>query len=213
VLDRIGAFFDVVGGILGLDLEVILAVQTAANGLQIAIAILLLATVSDVVSNSPILFFKKMRPGRLAAALGIETILSIVRLLIWLGSFWILLFVLNQGTVDLANVVLVIGIGYAPMLWSFLVVIPTAGPLIGRILVAWTMVTITASIAVAVNSDPWQALTAPVAAVLVLLVFYRFSGRLSTTVLGRLSKRFTGVDLMRRTRAMDPMLVMAARDT
>jgi hypothetical protein len=211
VLDNIKAFFDIVGGILSLDPEAILGVQTAPDGLTVAIVILVLATAADVVGDSPLLFMKKMRPGRLTAALGVETVLSLVRLAIWMGSLWMLLFVLNRGAVELANVVLVIGIGYAPMLWSFLVVIPTIGPLIGRILIAWTLVTITASIAVASNTSPLEALAAPVVAVLVILLVRRSSNHVSLELLGRVSRQLTGVDLMQRTRAMDPLVVMAER--
>ena len=211
MLDNINAFFDIVGGILSLDPEAILAIQTAPDGLTVAIVILLLATAADVVGNSPVLFMKKMQPGRLAAALGVETVLSLVRLAIWMASLWILLLVLNRGVVELANVVLVIGIGYAPMLWSFLVVVPTVGPLIGRILIAWTLVTITASIAVASNTSPLEALAAPVVAVLVILLVRRSSNHVSLEILGRVSRHLTGVDLMQRTRAMDPLVVMAER--
>jgi hypothetical protein len=121
----------------------------------------------------------------------------------------LLFFVVNYVRLTLANVVLVVGIGYAPMLWSFLVVIPTVGPLIRRILIAWTLVTLTASIAVASNSSPWQVLTAPVVAALVMLAVYRWIDRLSVAMLGGTSLRFFHVDLMQRTRAMDPLLVLA----
>jgi hypothetical protein len=209
VLGQIATFFDTVGGILSLDPNTILAVQTSPSGLTLAIAILLLATVSDVVGNSPVLFFNKMSPGRLLAAMGIETVLSLVRLAIWMLVSALLFFVVNYVRLTLANVVLVVGIGYAPMLWSFLVVIPTVGPLIRRILIAWTLVTLTASIAVASNSSPWQVLTAPVVAALVMLAVYRWIDRLSVAMLGGTSLRFFHVDLMQRTRAMDPLLVLA----
>jgi hypothetical protein len=209
VLSQIAAFFDVVGGILSLDPNVILGVQTSPSGLTLAVVILLLATVSDVVGNSPVLFFNKMSPGRLAAAMGIETVFSLLRLTIWMVISALLFLVVNQVRLTLANVVLVVGIGYAPMLWSFLVVIPTIGPFIRRILVAWTLVTLTASIAVASNSSPWQALTAPAVAALVLLGVYRWIDRFSVMVLGRASLRLFAVDLMQRTRAMDPLLVLA----
>src|SRR5689334_9703714 len=128
-------FFEIVGGILSLDPNFILGAQTSPGGLSVAIAILLVATVSDVVGNSPILFFNKMSPGRLVAALGIETVLSLVRLAIWMCSIGILVFAVSQVRLSLTNVVVVIGIGYAPMVWSCLVVIPTMGPLIRRVLI------------------------------------------------------------------------------
>jgi hypothetical protein len=210
VLSQIGAFFDIVGGILSLDPSVILAVQTSPAALGIALSILVLATVSDVVGNSPVLFFNRMSPGRLAAAMGIETVLSLMRLAVWMIISGVLFVVFNQVRLTLPNVIVVVGIGYAPMLWSFLVVIPTVGPLIRRVLIAWTLVTLTASIAVAGSLSPWQALTAPVLSALAILVVYRWSDRFSVAVLGRLSRQWFAVDLMRRTRAIDPMLVLAS---
>ena len=62
--------------------------------------------------------------------------------------------------------------------------------------------------AVASSVSPWQALTAPVLSAVVILV-YRWSDRLSIAVLGRLSRQWFAVDLMQRTRAMDPLLVPA----
>ncbi len=82
VFAQISAFFAAVGGILSLDPTAIRAVQTSPIGLVFAAVILVLATVSDVVGNSPVLFVRRIRPGRLAAALGVETILSLLRLCI-----------------------------------------------------------------------------------------------------------------------------------
>jgi hypothetical protein len=214
VLSQIAAFFDIVAGILSLDADTLLAVQTSADGLTVAFLILLLATISDVVGNSPVLFFNKMSPTRLLAAMGIETVLSLVRLAVWMCISALLFSVANDVRLSLANVVVVVGIGYTPMLWSFLVIVPTIGPLIRRVLIAWTLVTLTASIAVASNASPWQALTAPVLSALVILAVYRWSNRFSVVVLGGLSRRWFAVDLMQRTRAMDPLVVMAssARD-
>ena len=138
--------------------------------------------------------------------------LSLVRLAVWMLSLWALLLLANRGAVDFERVVLVIGIGYAPMLLSFLVIIPTAGPFIGRVLDAWTLVTVTASVAVAVGVSPWEALPAVVVAALVILVVRRTSDRVSVAVLGPLSRKLSGVDLMSRTRRLDPQLVMGGRE-
>ena len=211
-MQQLGAFFNAVGGVLWLDQAAISGLQSAPNGLTVALVILLLATVSDVIGNSPVLFIKRMRPGRLALAFGIETVLSLIRLAVWMLSLWALLLLANRGAVNFETVVLVIGIGYAPMLLSFLVIIPTAGPFIGRVLEAWTLVTVTASVAVAVGISPWEALPAVVVAALVILVVRRTSDRLSVAVLGPLSLKLSGVDLMRRTRRLDPQLVMGGRD-
>ena len=192
-----------------LDPNAIHAVQTAPGALSLAIWILLLGTVSDVLGDSPLLFIRKMRRGRFAAAVGIEAVLSVVRVAIWILSFWILVNVLQLGSVSLADVVLVVGLGYAPMLLSVLVLIPFLGPVIGRVLHAWTLVTILASIAVFANSSPWQVLAPGLVAVVLILIVRRWSDRVSVAVLGGISRSLVGTDVMQRTRAIDPRLVMS----
>jgi hypothetical protein len=198
-----------VGAMFSLDPNAIHAVQTAPGALSLAIWILLLGTVSDVLGDSPLLFIRKMRRGRFAAAVGIEAVLSVVRVAIWILSFWILVNVLQLGSVSLADVVLVVGLGYAPMLLSVLVLIPFLGPVIGRVLHAWTLVTILASIAVFANSSPWQVLAPGLVAVVLILIVRRWSDRVSVAVLGGISRSLVGTDVMQRTRAIDPRLVMS----
>src|SRR5215831_5086452 len=125
MVDQIGTFLAAVGGILHLDPNAIHMLQTAPYGLSVAIWILLLGTVSDVLGDSPLLFIKRMRPGRFFLAIAIEAVLSIARLAIAILSFWILLLVLNLGNPSLERVVLILGLGYAPMLLSILMVIPS----------------------------------------------------------------------------------------
>ena len=198
-----------VGAMFSLDPNAIHAVQTAPGALSLAIWILLLGTVSDVLGDSPLLFIRKMRRGRFAAAVGIEAVLSVVRVAIWILSFWILVNVLQLGSVSLADVVLVVGLGYAPMLLSVLVLIPFLGPVIGRVLHAWTLVTILASIAVFANSSPWQVLAPGLVAIGLILIVRRWSDRVSVAVLGGVSRSLVGTDVMQRTRAIDPRLVMS----
>jgi hypothetical protein len=211
MVDQIAAFLAAVGGILRLDPNAIRTVQTAPYGLLVAIWILLLGTLSDVLGDSPLLFINRMRPGRFFLALAVESVLSIVRLAIAILSFWVLLLILNLGDASLQRVLLILGLGYAPMLLSILVVIPSAGPLIGRILHAWTVVTILASLAVALNVSPWQVLGPGVVAILLILLARRWSDRVSLVVLSSFSRRLVGVDVMQRTRTLDPALVMSGR--
>jgi hypothetical protein len=97
------------------------------------------------------------------------------------------------------------------MLLSIFVVIPSAGPFIGRVLQAWTLVTIVASIAVAVSASPWDVLAPGAVAILVILIVRRWSDRFSMVVLSGISRRLVGIDVMQRTRALAPEVVITAR--
>lgn len=211
MVDQIGAFLAAVGGILRLDPNAFRAVQTAPYGLSVAIWILVLGTVSSALGDCPLLFINRMPPGRWLLALAVESVLSIARLAIAILSFWLLLLILSLGEVSLQRVVLILGLGYAPMLLSIVVVLPSVGPLIGRLLYAWTIVTLLASLAVARNASPWEVLVPGVVAILLLLLARRWSDRVSMVVLSRISRRLVGIDVMQRTRTMDPQLVMSGR--
>jgi hypothetical protein len=203
-------FLDTVPQVLALDEATIRAVQRAPDGLATAVAILLLACISDVAGNSPLLFIRRMRPLRLVVSLVVQTLLAAVRLGIWMLSFWAIVSLLERDAVALSRVTLVIGMGYAPMLLSALVVIPALGPLIGRALEAWTLVAVTASIAVARDLAPWEALHAGLVALLAVLLVRRTSDRVVVGLLGRLSVRLLGVDVLQRTREIDPRSIATA---
>jgi hypothetical protein len=210
VFDQIAAIARGVGGILWLNQDAIREIQAAPYGLSLAIAILLLGTASDVLGNSPLLFINKMHRGRFAIAMGIDFVLSVVRLAIWLCSFWILIDWLRPAGARLINVVLVLGLGYAPMLLGILVVIPFAGPFIGRLLLAWALVAVLVSMAVATNTSLLEEFGPAFVVVLVLVAVRRWSDFATATVLSRISRRLLGIDVTQRTRALDPRQVISA---
>jgi hypothetical protein len=192
-------------GILALDLETIRDIQAAPDGLSVAAAIVLLACASDAVGNSPLLFIRRMSPGHIAVSLAVATLLAAVRLAVWAVSFALIASLIERHLVSLPGVVLVVGIGCAPMLLSALVIIPTLGPFIAKLLHTWVLVTITASIIAAGDLTPRGALGTSVLAWLAILVLSRTSDPLVIRLLGALSRRLLGVDVMQRTREIDQL--------
>jgi hypothetical protein len=203
MLGTIGAFGGLVGGILTLDLGVIRSIQASPNGLGVAVAIVLLACLSDAVGNSPLLFIRRMTPTRLAISLLVATLLAAVRLSVWAVSFALVVSLVERRLLDPTRVASIVGLGYAPMLLSVLVVIPTLGPFIAKVLHAWVLVAITASIAVAGELTAREALGASLLAWVVILLLSRTSDPLVVGLLSRLSKRLLGADVMQRTRDLD----------
>src|SRR5262249_39498352 len=125
-----GQFFDLVGGVIRLDPESMRAIAQAPDGLRVALVIVLLASFSDAVGNSPILFLSGVGGGRFVACLLVDTLLSVVRIGVWVVSLAVLVNLLPVASVSLAGAALLVGIGLAPMLLSFLALLPLLGPVL-----------------------------------------------------------------------------------
>lgn len=203
MIDAIGTFLGRVGGVLSLDPGAIRGIQAAPDGPGTATAIVLLACASDALGNSPLLFIRRMSPSRLAVSLAVATLLAAVRAAVWAVSFALIVSLIERRLIPLPRVMLIVGIGYAPLLLSALVLIPTLGPFVAKLLHTWALVAITASIIVAGDLSPRAALGASALAWLVILVLSRTSDRLVVGLLGRLSRWLLGVDVMQRSREID----------
>jgi hypothetical protein len=199
----IGAFFGLVGGVITLDLATIRRIQSDPDGPALATVIVVLACASDAAGNSPLLFVHRMSPRRLFISLGVATLLAIVRLTVWGISIALVISLIEQHLVSLQGVLLTVGIGYSPMLLSALVIIPTLGPFVAKLLHTWTLVTMAASVVAARALPPHAVLGASVLAWLTVLVLSRTTDRLVVSLLGWISMRLLGVDVMRRTRGID----------
>ena len=125
--------------------------------------ILLLGSLSDAVGDSPVLFLSGVGGGRFALCLLVDTVLSVVRVAIWIVSLVVLVNLISQAGVSLAQATLVVGIGFAPMLLSFLALLPLLGPVLLRLLHAWVFVTVIVALRTLVGltlgpvAAPWSA--------------------------------------------------------
>jgi hypothetical protein len=203
VIDAIGEFLGLVGGVFILDLGTIRGIQASPSGLGMAITTVLLSCASDAVGSSPLLFIRRMSPRHILISLVVAILLAVVRLAVWTISFALIASLIERHLVPLPRVMLIVGIGYAPMLLSALVVTPTLGPLIAKLLHAWTLVAIAASIIAAGDLTPQAALSTSVLAWLAILMLSRTSDPLVVRILGGLSRRLLGIDVMQRTREID----------
>jgi hypothetical protein len=193
-----GQFLDLVGGILRLDPEVMRAVAQSPDGLRVALVIVLLGSFSDAVGNSPILFLSGVGGGRFFVCLLVDTLLSVVRVAIWIVSLTVLVNVLPRGNISLADAALVVGLGLAPMLFSFLGLLPLLGPGLLRVLHAWTVVCTVVALQAIFDLPVGSAIVAAGAGWVLALVVGHTVDRLLVRGFGGLTRRLLGVDLALR---------------
>jgi hypothetical protein len=181
-----GTFFWLVGGALGLKPGVFVALEQSAHGLVLALVVLVLAGASRTLGQSVVLFFNHVPPRRFLVALvvgGVEFALAAV---LWIGSVWLMPRLLGSTPPTLATAVKVIGLSYAPLLFSFVELAPYAGAAFGRLLRVWALLGAIVGIAVVFEVRPLLA-----AAIAALgFVVERLVGGLSGQIPERIERWF-----------------------
>jgi hypothetical protein len=104
----------------------------------VVLAIAILGGASLLIGQSVILFVNKVRPGRFALSLVINGVMFAFSLTGWAAAIWLLSRLLGMS-LPFHPVMRMTGVGAAPYVWGFLVLIPWAGPFIGRVLSVWSL--------------------------------------------------------------------------
>ena len=140
------------GEALRLQPEVFAQIQTMPGGLLLALTIVVVANWSEAAAQSVVLFLNHVRPQRFGLALAMSLVSNFSGYLLWTVTIWLAgnaLFAQNQPFHDVASVV---GLAYAPQLFSFLVLMPFLGNGIGLALSLWSMLAV-----VVAAPEPFQS--------------------------------------------------------
>jgi predicted Abi (CAAX) family protease len=116
------------------------AFQTAAalpKGFTLAIVVVLLAGLSLAVGQSIILFLNRVQPIRFIFSLLISAFLYLFEFLVVVFSTWFICLFSRSVNLSLPTLVIVLGLSYAPLLFSFLGALPYFGVPLLRLLSIW----------------------------------------------------------------------------
>jgi hypothetical protein len=133
ILDR---FWESLGWVFVLNGDVFQRL-TSSDGVTLAILVVLLAQLSLAIGQSIVLFINRVQPIRFIFSLLISAVLYLFEFVFLVLSTWIIY--LLFGVVQLPFTVLftVLGLSYAPLLFSFLGALPYLGFPLLRILSTW----------------------------------------------------------------------------
>ncbi|WAL61267.1 CAAX protease [Thermocoleostomius sinensis] len=133
-LDRI---WEVLGWVFGLNGEVFREVAAAPRGGLLALLVVLLAGLSLAIGQSIILFINRVKPIRFVFSLFISAILYLFEVLFLVFSTWLIGLLPRSVQLPLPTLFIVLGLSYAPLLFSFLGALPYLGFPLLRILSIW----------------------------------------------------------------------------
>ena len=122
-----------------LDPAAFVAIQQMPMGVWLALSVVCLAALSEALGQSVVLFLNRIRPERFGLALLISAASNVIGFFVWTAVIALLghwLFGLQQ---PLPVIAAVIGLAYAPQLFSFFELTPFLGNLIWGGLAVWNI--------------------------------------------------------------------------
>lgn len=133
-------------------------VSESAWSSWVILTIALLGGASLLLGQSVILFVNRVKPGRFALSLILNGIIFTISLVLWAVMIWLIGLPMFTEDPYWGDVMRMVGLGAAPYIFGFLVLIPYAGDFIGKLLSAWSFIIVLAGIAYLYNIDFWAAL-------------------------------------------------------
>lgn len=154
-LDLMG---DLIKGVLQLNPDVFQAALNSSITGIFALVILFLAGLSDTIGHSAVLFANRVPRRRFALATVMESLVFVIGVFFWAGSIWLMAEFLFDAEQRYGYVVRTVALGYAPLLFGFLILLPYLGNIIFVVLRVWVLLAVLVGVSVAYDFGFWPAL-------------------------------------------------------
>jgi hypothetical protein len=209
-----GQFWELVKGAETLDPNVFRAIETQPDGTQMALTVLLLAGLSQAIGQGIVLFVNRVKPIRFVLSLGIAAILFVISTAFWILSVWFVSHVVFSVDTSFTTVFHVLGLAFAPLIWSFLIALPYLGVPIGVVLSIWSLLAFVRGFNVVTGLDRWQAVWCALIGWVVFQIMQRTIGRPAAAFGEWLSNSVAGTQLVTTVHGLEQIIQSgAARDS
>lgn len=197
MLDR---FWEVLGYVFALNAEAFRIAITVPAGKSLALVVVLLAGLSQGIGQSIILFVNQVRPARFAISLGINAVLFAFGFLALVLSTWLVTLAPWARNMPFGQLVTVLGLAYAPLLFSFLGALPYLGVPILNVLSVWHLLAMVVGFGAIANLGIGNAFGYVALGWILLQVLQTTVGRPVASLGKRIANRAAGVDLVTNRR-------------
>ncbi|MDX2229981.1 MAG: CAAX protease [Leptolyngbyaceae cyanobacterium bins.349] len=130
---------ELVGGAFGLSQNAFRLIDLLPGGIWLALLVVLLAGLSLSIGQSIVLFINRVKPTRFVFSLLINAILFTFGYIFLVLSTWLLTLLPGSVNVPLSTLFKVLGLAYAPLLFSFLGALPHVGYPLQNLFSIWNL--------------------------------------------------------------------------
>ncbi len=170
-------------------------VESRPDTAWVVLAVAIVGGASLLLGQSVILFVNRVRPARFVASLLLNGVVFALSLMIWGAAIWLTSRVLYPNEIPLTKALRLTGMGAAPYVFGFLVLLPYAGNFIGKVLAVWSFLVVLAAMTSLAAGNFGPALICTVLGWLVVMVMSATIGRPVIYVRNALWRRLTGADM------------------
>lgn len=188
-------FWEVLGWILSFNGEAFRIATTLPNMVSLTTIIVILAGLSQAIAQSIILFINQVKPGRFVLSLLVNSLLFAAGFFFLVFSTWLVIFLNPAVSIPFATLFIVLGLSYAPLLFSFLGALPHFGYPILNILAIWNLLAMVVGMAAVSQLGLGSAFTYVVIGWIMLQVLQQTLGRPVARWGKWLANRAAGVEL------------------
>jgi hypothetical protein len=199
-------FWELVQGAMALDPEAFRKVETLPDGIKVSLYVLLLAGFSGAIAQSIVLFANRVKPIRFVLSLGVSALLFVISTAVWILSTWLVSHLVYQINTSFLTIFRVLGLAFAPLLWSFLVAMPYFGVPIGIVLSIWSLLAFVRGFDVVTGLGRWSALWCAILGWVVFQILQRTIGRPAATLGQWLSNSVAGTPLVTDMRGLEQIV-------
>lgn len=160
----------VIGGIMRLDPAAFRTALRAAEGGQIALFVMFMAGMSDTLGQSVVLLANRVTRRRFVVSLLFSGLLLIVSVFFWVMTISLIASLVFETSRPFRDVLVVVALSHAPLLFGFLVLLPYLGNVIYHILRVWVFLAVVVGVAVVYPFGVWEAVACSVLGWLLLEV-------------------------------------------
>ncbi|MGJ3251047.1 MAG: Yip1 family protein, partial [Elainellaceae cyanobacterium] len=195
-------FWELVGWVFALNAEAFRVVSTLPNGIAIALVIVLLAGLSQAIAQGVILFINRITRIRFVLSLLINAVLFVTGFIFLVFSTWLITLPSGAVQVSFKDLAVVLGISYAPLLFSFLGALPYLGGPTLSILSIWHLLAMVVGFNAILMVGMGTAFKYVVFGWIALQLLQNTVGQPIANLGRRLSNAVAGVDLATSRRAV-----------
>lgn len=177
---------------LGLTMspQTLAVVQVPPNARWVALGLLVVAGVSMLLGQSVVLFVNRVPPKRFTLSLLVNGLLFVAGIFFWALMVWATGNFLLAETATYRQILLIIALSYAPLVFGFLILLPYAGSAIQVLLYVWSMLAAVRGVEAVFTAGFWASL-------IVVTVSFAMMYAIQTTI-GRpiwaIGDRMLGID-------------------
>ena len=152
------SFWMLVQGAFHLDPAVFRAVRDSWEANWLILVLLFLAGISCTLGQSVVLLVNRVTPTRFILSLLLDGLIFIASVITEITTVLLLVRYVFHIPVSFPGIARTIGLGYAPQLLGFLVLLPYMGSFLGRALDIWSLLAIMVAVSVVSGLSFWPVL-------------------------------------------------------